>query len=122
MAGVGLGLLSVASFRSWTEQHWSEGGLYEYAKQFEWSDEMHAAVRETATRALAEVARLEDGIESLKDHADLRRAFELMNDAMSRASQNARGEPSTTAGVPSRLDSYCPCCPPSFARSPTTAL
>lgn len=37
-------------------------------------------------------ARLEDGIDSLKNHADLRRTFELMNDAMSRASQNARGE------------------------------
>jgi hypothetical protein len=47
----------VASFRSWTEQHWSEGGLYDYAKQFEWSDEMHAAARETATRALAEVCK-----------------------------------------------------------------
>ncbi len=77
------------AYGRWGERHWSDQVLDARAREEGWSADMADYARAEAGEYRAEAARIRRGVEILASDATLRRAFILMNEAMSLA---ARGK------------------------------
>lgn len=72
----------VIALSGWAETAWSETVLASRAEAEGWSESMRSNASEEAQRFFAELGRLERGLQLLEDEPELRRAFQLMNEAM----------------------------------------
>ncbi len=77
----------VDSVSAWADGSWSDRALANRATAEAWSAAMKEQAKSEAALFWAELARLRSGLQLLVDDSDLRRSFQLMNDAMSHASQ-----------------------------------
>ncbi|WDQ00012.1 DEAD/DEAH box helicase [Micromonospora chalcea] len=75
------------AYEEWGKQHWSDDTLTRRATTGGWSAEMLAEAREAAGHHRAEVERVRRGVAILGENDVLRRAFQLMNEAMARAAR-----------------------------------
>lgn len=77
----------VDAISGWADGAWSDQALALRASDESWEHGMIEQAKAEAALFWAELARLRHGLELLSDDADLLRSFQLMNDAMSHASQ-----------------------------------
>jgi hypothetical protein len=71
----------VDALERWREREWSRTRLDARQVSEGWSDEMRVQADLEAEKAAAEVARCRRGLELIRSRDDVRRAFELMNEA-----------------------------------------
>ncbi|MFF3257078.1 DEAD/DEAH box helicase [Actinacidiphila glaucinigra] len=77
----------VDAYAMWGRDHWSPERLRRRADDENWQPEMLRQAQEAAEEHAGELERLRAGVEALRQDAELRRAFELMNRAMSLAAR-----------------------------------
>lgn len=77
----------VSALRDWGRDIWSPSALDARAARHGWAPEMRAEAAGESDKFELELARIERGLDHLKENADLLRSFRLMNRAMSRASR-----------------------------------
>lgn len=77
----------VSSARAWGEVHWSDETLTARADSEGWEPAMLEEARREAESYRREIERLEDGVQAL-GHDQLRRAYQLMNEAMGIAARD----------------------------------
>jgi Helicase conserved C-terminal domain len=75
------------ALKRWGTANWSDAVLAERSSRESWTPMMYDEAKSGATEFWKEVARLEAGICSLRDDADLLQAFKLMNASMRRAAE-----------------------------------
>jgi Helicase conserved C-terminal domain len=75
------------SFANWGRQVWSDDSLMQRGDAADWSSEMRAEAASETQKFWSEHARIQAGAELLAQNESLRRAFKLMNQAMSRAAR-----------------------------------
>lgn len=78
----------VAEVRRWGEDNWSDVVLDERASTKGWSQEMRRQAAGAAELWSAELARLDRGLELLRNEDTLRRAFQLANEAIEHAARD----------------------------------
>ncbi len=78
----------VDAHSSWTNEAWSQSSLEQREQNEAWSAPMRRQADLAAEEAREETARLERGLELLETDDSLRRAFQMMNEAMI---ESARG-------------------------------
>lgn len=77
----------------WNGEHWSDAALDELAQARNWDPSLAAEARIGRAEALAEQARLAAGLDLLVNDATVRKAFELMNESMTRTSPHPGWRP-----------------------------
>jgi hypothetical protein len=73
----------------WGEREWSHAALESRSTLEGWEPEMLEQALEQGRAYGAEVDRMRAGVQALTDNADLRRAYQLANEAMGRATRGA---------------------------------
>lgn len=71
----------------WGSAHWSDEALAERARSQNWDDEIWSAVRSGRAEFEVEHERMQQGLVALEANDQLRRTFQLMNEAMSHSSR-----------------------------------
>lgn len=77
----------VRAHRSWGDDKWSDNALDAAAAAHGWTAEMSTAAHEARAEFETEHARLAAGVAALRSDDELRRSFQLMNEAMQHSSR-----------------------------------
>lgn len=77
----------VDAHRSWGDAHWGPDALSRAAATAGWTEEMAAAAAAAREEFELEHQRLSSGLETLRHDAQLRRAFQLMNETLLHSSR-----------------------------------
>jgi hypothetical protein len=77
----------VDAHRRWGDQHWSSTALAAMSAAQGWTDEMEAAAALAQSEFEEEHRRLASGLRALETDEDLRRSFQLMNEALIHSSR-----------------------------------
>jgi len=83
----------LSAMRQWGERAWGAASLNDRAQSHGWTDEMRAEALSAATEFDEECRRVEKGIDLLKTHEQVARAFVLMNRSMAIASSHPSWRP-----------------------------
>lgn len=77
----------VNAYEAWGRDHWSLDALLRRAQEGHWQPEMLVQARRAAEEHASELERLRAGVAELETDSSLRRAFQLMNEAMGLAAR-----------------------------------
>ncbi len=83
----------LSAMRQWGERAWGTASLNDRAQSHGWTDEMRAEANSAAAEFDEECRRVEKGIDLLKTHEQVSRAFVLMNRSMAMASSHPSWRP-----------------------------